>query len=71
MKHSQGQKNSLPSSNPPYLLGSFALQHQSLPLLLCLSYHLFAVSPFEAIKEIDIFIAYFSQCKLLFVIIEI
>ena len=67
-EHSLSHENSLPDSNPPIPLGPFALHSQSLFLLLCLSNPFFHVFPQEAIKQIALFITFFSQCELLFVI---
>ena len=66
-EHSLNHKDLLPSSNPAFLPGLSTLHHQSLCLLPCLSNPFMAVSPLEDIKQTAAFIAFFSQCELLFV----
>ena len=66
-EHSLSHKNSLPGSNPLIPLGPCALHIQSLSLLPCLSNPFIAVSPLEDNKQTAAFIAFFSQCELLFV----
>ena len=66
-EHSLNHKILLPSSNQAFLPGLSTLHHQSLSLLPCLSNPFMAVSLLEDIKQTAAFIAFFSQCELLFV----
>ena len=66
-EHSLNHKNLLPSNSPAILPGLSTLHHQSLSLLPCLSNPFMAVSPLEDIKQTAAFIAFFSQCEMLFV----